>query len=180
VSIYDDFWSWVDKSGGPDQLKWEPSEPCYGDGTPCWIWLGYTLYGYGRLKDNNRNGLLAHRYAWELENGQTIPPDICVLHWCDHRACVNPDHLYLGTKKDMVSKAHARGHQPWKVHPERTARGSRKANTKLTEEDVREIRCLRRDGMPQIELVRMFNVSRSAISDICNERTWRHVGDSFR
>jgi hypothetical protein len=174
VSMADDFWSHVDKSGGPDQLKWEPDEPCYGDGSRCWVWLGHHVRGYGKLKSKGRT-TLAHRYAWELDNNEILDPDQCVLHWCDHRGCVNPDHMYLGTKKDMTLKAHARGHQPWRVRPERCARGSRHSAAKLTEESVREIRRLFAAGLFKIELAKMFDVSKSCIGNICNGRTWRHV-----
>jgi hypothetical protein len=173
----DEFWSHVDKTGGPDRLRWEPGEPCDGDGSPCWIWLGFTKRGYGHVWDGqSKRTLMAHRVARELENGP-IPPGMCVLHWCDHRACVNPDHLYLGTMLDMVLKRDARGHHGYRTHPERWARGSRSGNAKLNEEQVREIRRLRQAGMGTKELAQKFNVHGSAIRGICdpNSMKWKHV-----
>jgi hypothetical protein len=41
-----------------------------------------------------------------------IPPGLCVLHRCDVRPCINPDHLFLGTQKDnMADLAAKRGHE---------------------------------------------------------------------
>jgi hypothetical protein len=165
------FWSHVDKNGGPDRLKWETGEPWHGDGSSCWMWPGdlTSSDGYGRFGKR-----LAHRVAWELNNSAP-PPKLCVLHWCDHPACVNPDHLYLGTMVDVVLKRDARGHNGYLTHPERTARGSRIRQSNFTDEDVREIRRLRQAGMLQHELVKKFNASRSCISNICNGTTWKHV-----
>jgi hypothetical protein len=168
MTVLDEFWLHVDKTGGPERLRWETGEPCHGDGSPCWMWLRAIRNGYGRCGRRN----LAHRVAWELENGP-IPPKMTVLHWCDHPACVNPDHLYLGTQADVVLKRDARGHHGSRTHPEKYAHCA----AKLTEEYVREIRRLHRTGMRQMELMWKYNVSDGTISRICNGVAWRHVKD---
>jgi len=171
MTILEEFWSHVDKTGGADRLRGEIGEPCHGDGTPCWIWLRtINKQGYGMIFAWGR-GDRAHRVAWELENGDPIPPGLCVLHWCDHPGCVNPDHLYLGTRADQVLKTNARGHHGSRTHPEKFGVPR---NAKLTNEDAREIRRLWQTGMlRKVELAKKFNVSNATIGLICNGHTWR-------
>lgn len=82
----------------------------------CFIWLGATNPdGYGNVRvgsrtDGTRRQLKAHRAAWSAFVGE-IPDGVHVLHRCDNPACINPEHLFLGTHtdnmRDMVAKGRA-------------------------------------------------------------------------
>lgn len=79
-----------------------------GKSDECWIWVGSkTENGYGHLTRDDRI-ILAHRYSWIIHNGP-IPDGLHVLHTCDNRACINPNHLWLGTRKDNQQDMNRKG-----------------------------------------------------------------------
>ena len=79
----------------------------------CIIWTGplntagYGLFDVGKIGRRSIK-MLAHRQAWVFAFG-AIPDRLCVLHRCDVRACVNPEHLWLGTMSDNMKDALAKG-----------------------------------------------------------------------
>ena len=93
----------------------------------CWLWTGYIgKNGYGRFKANKDIG--AHRFAYQLLKGP-IPAGLFVLHRCDVRHCVNPEHLFLGTQRDNILDAQSKGRlargdtHGSRLHPECLRRG---------------------------------------------------------
>ena len=134
----DRFWNKVDK----------------GDG--CWPWKAATSEkGYGRFWLNNTM-VGAHRLSWELANG-SIPDGMHVCHHCDNPLCVNPDHLFLGEPADNTADMMAKG---------RVARGDRLPHTKLTDDDVREIRSI--TGRTHQSIADEFRVSRTVVTRVLN------------
>ena len=79
--------------------------------TGCLLWMASrTTNGYGLVRWHRRLWL-THRAAWMARHGP-IPPGLSVLHRCDIRPCLNPDHLFLGTQKDNIADMYAkRGHE---------------------------------------------------------------------
>lgn len=141
----------------------------------CWLWTGATAgsSGYGAFnryparKDPRRGPELAHRVSYELFVGP-IPEGHFVLHKCDVRCCVRPDHLFTGTAMDNV-------HDMVKKDRMTPVRGEDKHSAKLTERDVREIRVRHQSGDTAKLLAEHFHVSTGAIYSIIHGRRWGHV-----
>lgn len=86
-----------------------------GEPDECWPWLaGRSKFGYGSVFHEGRV-VGAHRVVYEWMRGP-IPPGYCVCHTCDNPPCVNPAHLWLGTKADNLRDmwAKGRGYRPTK------------------------------------------------------------------
>lgn len=135
----------------------------------CWQWLrSKHRNGYGQLTVGSAK-TLAHRYAWFLAYGRWPVP--CALHRCDNRACVNPSHLFEGTKKQNTQDMIAKGRLVIGVRHKGEANG----RAKLTEEDVRVMRRAFSDGESMRSLARRFPVSRPVVRGICKGTAWSHV-----
>ncbi len=132
----------------------------------CWLWTGYKQKGYGRMSKDypytGALGVLTHRVSWELANGP-IPEGLCVLHKCDNPSCVNPDHLFLGTRIDNSND---------KVSKGRHVRGEKIARSKLTEPDVLAIRASKERA---VVLAARYGIDRRIISYIKTRATWKHI-----
>ena len=74
----------------------------------CWNWTAYkNNEGYGRLRAGGEK-VLAHRLSYSIFKGE-IAEGLFVCHTCDNPACINPEHLFLGTHQDNVSDCVAKG-----------------------------------------------------------------------
>ena len=94
----------------------------------CWIWTdSLDSYGYGRLYLDELT-VKAHRYSYEFHT-KPIKEGLLVLHKCNERSCVNPNHLYEGTAKDNNVDMDNSGNRPCQ-------KGSNNNRSKLTEQDV--------------------------------------------
>jgi len=77
--------------------------------TGCHLWVGGSYGAYGKFGLGERGrAMLAHRFSWERRNGP-VAEGLCVLHKCDTPACVNPAHLFLGTRTDNSEDKMAKG-----------------------------------------------------------------------
>src|SRR5690606_2696925 len=131
--------------------------------TGCWHWVGNSRdNGYGRACYQGKYRL-AHRLFYEYYNDVKLAKNEHVCHTCDNRLCVNPQHLFLGTHQanmdDMVSK-------------NRQARGKRHGRAKLSEEDVLDIRRLKKEGYSDRYLGPKFGVHPTTISLINTGKKW--------
>ncbi len=144
-----------------------------GDG--CWLWKGAKHWnGYGGMWPN----VLVHRLAWELANGP-IPNGMQVLHRCDVRHCVRPEHLFLGAHDDnmadMVEKRRAAsGSRNVSVRNPEKFQGARNGRAKLTDDAVRAIRALR-GRVTQAEIARRYGVHLSTIERVLSRKRWPNV-----
>ncbi len=137
--------------------------------TGCIHWNGPIdkTKGYGSFHATiaGKKPLGAHRISYELMVGP-IPKGLYVLHRCDNRICINPTHLFLGTHLDNIADCNAKGRQ---------ARGEKQGNSKLTTDDIHEIRRRCQNGESQRSIAELFGVRQSAISRIFLRIDWKHI-----
>jgi hypothetical protein len=153
---------------------------------PCWLWTASrNEFGYGKFAYRDRTGkqhcARAHRYAWELING-AIPSGAFLLHQCDVKACVRPDHLRIGDRDQNTAEAIARGRiaqgaQHWARRlPGTIPRGEQRYNAKLTAAQAQTIRIrYASGGVTQAALGRTYGITRESVRDILRGRNWKHV-----
>lgn len=122
----------------------------------CWLWMGATTRGYG-VVGGGRTGTLeyAHRWSYRYFVGP-IPIGTFILHDCDVRNCVNPDHLHLGNDSMNIREAYARGRN----------RGAKK----LT--DI-QAEAIRGDSRLQRTIATEYGVSQATVSNIKAGKTYR-------
>jgi hypothetical protein len=145
------FWANVDTSGGPDA---------------CWPWTGFVgPNGYGQIRVNRR-AEMAHRYCFILHNGPLLHGEQ-VCHSCDNRVCCNARHLFKGDQQANMTD---------KVNKGRQAKGERVGTSKLTDDQVREIRArYAAGGISQAALAAEYGVHQHPIWEIVTGNSWKHI-----
>jgi hypothetical protein len=148
------FWNKVDKTG------------------ECWEWTGTkNKDGYGMIKLHTKKMVSAHRLSYVLHHPLNVDiweyREICVCHKCDNPKCVNPSHLFLGSRTDNMTDMFNKG---------RCILGEKKHNSKLTDTQVREIRTRYADGgITHRGLAKEYGTSSPNITAILNRKLWKHI-----
>ena len=140
----------------------------------CWEYAGYrNKLGYGELHlyspefDPAKRKYRAHRIAYAYHFG-VDPGEMMVCHKCDNPACINPDHLFLGTAKDNMRDMIAKGRAP-------AQDGERNHAAVVTEATVIEIVSAIREGKSNKQIAQRIPVSHSTVSLIRLRKSWRKV-----
>jgi predicted DNA-binding protein (UPF0251 family) len=140
------------------------------DTNGCWLYQGAikkTGLGYGWVTYEKKQ-MNAHRASWIIKNG-AIDKGLSVCHKCDVPSCINPDHLFLGTHseniKDMWNK---------KRHKPTNEGGEKNPASKLTLDQVKQIRILLSEKVKQRVIAEKFNVSVPTISNIKTSYRWQN------
>lgn len=165
----------------------------------CHVWTGakFKPSDYGAFQVAGK-AKRAHRVSWEAEHGP-IPEGMDVLHKCDTQSCVRVSHLFLGTDVDNAADRVAKNRQARgdrhgsRLHPERRPRGrdhysskyperrprGEAANSKLTNEQVREIRRVYvpyKNSCPK--LAKKYGVCSETIARVIRGEHWAHIKQS--
>lgn len=161
------FWSKADKSGGPNA---------------CWPWSrDRDRDGYGKIKLDGRTRR-APMLAWEFSHGGKAPPGLLALHHCDNPPCVNPAHLWLGTKAansaDMKTKGRSAigDRNGSRRHPGRLRppMGEDHGAARLSDVEVRAIRNLG-GRLSTRDIGWLFGIRQQTVSKIQRRVSWKHV-----
>jgi hypothetical protein len=171
-----------------DRFLYHTAYDCNG----CLLWTGgknkaksggvwYGVFYPKNEGENNQSPERAHRWIMKYTLGEGFDESLMVLHKCDVSLCVNPEHLYQGTSENNIDDMDNRGRR-------NAARGEDQGNSKMTEEQVREIRRLY-DGADLVvqgftnkivhvgvsDIARRYSVSSQTVVNIGKRKTWKHV-----
>ena len=155
----------------------------------CWEWTScLNNRGYGRFRNpllsTKQKRTFAHRFSWELAYG-AVPNNLLVLHRCDNRKCVRPDHLFLGTFQDNAIDCVEKGRHQAIANPECYLRGEEMSKRlrgrivppimigkKITREHAEKIR---KSSKSARALAREYSLHESSIYKIRKGEMWAHL-----
>jgi len=132
----------------------------------CMVWTGYTSNGYGEMTFLGKK-MSVHRAMYRASRGE-IPKGMYVCHTCDNPPCCNPLHLFCASPKDNTKDAVIKGRFNHCV-------GSKHTSSKLTEDDVREIKRILKRGGSSTHIARNYNVHVTTIERIKYGKGWKHI-----
>jgi hypothetical protein len=153
----------IERNPGEEKRFWSKVYKFAEDKGGCWIWTASDTQGYGGFHLDNGKRVVATHYSWELYAGRPVPKSLFICHRCDVRACVNPQHLFLGTQLENIQDMVMKG---------RGSKGETHPCAKLTETDIHFIRSSK---LSCSILGKQFDVAGPTISRIRNGKTWKHV-----
>jgi hypothetical protein len=126
----------------------------------CWLCdIHVNKLGYSAIQINKKM-IASHRLSYRSFIGE-IPDGLCVLHRCDTRNCINPEHLFLGTQADNIHDMVAKNRQSsFRI---------------LTEQQVAQIKTALSQGQRQVDLARQYGVREPVIYNIKHNILWKRV-----
>lgn len=144
------------------------------DKNECWLFEPAIKHNwYGSFYDGEKVEK-AHRYSWKIHNKKKIPVGIEVCHSCDVPMCVNPEHLFLGTRKENMHDCKNKNRMS--MPPRTTKKGKFIVPVRavLNPDQVRKIRKLL-VKQTIADVARIYNVGESTIRHIKQGSTWKDV-----
>lgn len=153
----------------------------------CWEWQKTRApNGYGRIYIGKK-GYCASRWIYGVLHGP-IPDEMQVCHRCDNRACVRPDHLFLGTRSDNMRDCASKGRNIMQRKPHLSSlhlkrcrsnvKGERHGNAKLNAQDVLAIRARLKSGERAALVASDFGISEPYARAIARRRSWAHLSEN--
>ena len=125
--------------------------------------------GYGKYVTKDGKQATVTRAVLAEKLGYEIPPSIDACHTCDTPSCINPEHLWAGTRTQNLLDASKKGRTQGKSHP--------LSNAKLDWEQVREIRQKLAAGERMKDVAEAYSVGRKTIHHIKYHVTWKQEGE---